>query len=72
MAFDRQLATVLNLQTVREDYELIEFSVEQWAGDHLAVTRIYRRVGSSSDATWHEMVRIGPRGGTKEIYSSYY
>lgn len=70
--FDRQIATVRNLETPPYGYELTAYAVEEWAGNHVAVTRQYKIVGGNGKTAWHELVKIGPRGSVKTIYKNFY
>lgn len=71
--FDRQTATIRNLEVPpNSHYELVSYSVEEWAGNNVAVTRVYRPIGSVNGASWHELIKIGPRGATKTIYKNFY
>lgn len=68
--FDRQIATVRNLETPPFGYELRAYAVEEWAGNHVAVTRVYAQPGGKAE--WHDCVKVGPRGSTQTIYKSFY
>lgn len=68
--FDRQMATVQNLEIPPYPYKLIEYRVEEWAGNHVCVTRSYSQ--TEHKTAWHDCISIGPRGGTKTIYKNFY
>ena len=76
--YDRQLATVLNLQVPPQPrYELRSYSVNRikrlGGGSYLptlSVTRTYAEPGWK--IAIHECIFVGPRGGTKTIYNNIY
>jgi hypothetical protein len=77
MTYDRQLATVRNLETPPHGYELRAYSVNRlphYSGSGflpiLEVNRTYGRDGMRAE--YHECVFVGPRGGTKTAYKSFY
>lgn len=69
--FRRQICALENLSTFRGGYEITEFRVEEWAGNHVNVRRVRVPLHCSKIA-YHESYVIGPRGKLKEIYSNIY
>jgi hypothetical protein len=68
---DRQIATVLNLAIPPQPYyEMRSYRVDRGAANHLEVTRSYSQPGFKTE--WHECLFVGPRGGTKRIFRSFY
>jgi hypothetical protein len=70
---DRQIEIVHNLRLVPYggNYELRSYEVDRVGGtDTLSVTRTYSQPGFKVE--YHECVFVGPRGGCKTIYNSFY
>lgn len=70
MTYDRQLGAVLSLSTPPFPYELRSYKVDQVSHGTLQVERTYSQPGMRTE--WHECTFIGPRGGCKTIYKSFY
>ncbi len=55
--------------------KIVEKGAEAWAGRRLFVKRAYHPVHDGKvleNVTYHEGVKIGPRGGKKTIYADCY
>jgi len=72
--FDRQMRTVQNLEIPPDSrYTLIDYRVEEWAGNHVCVTRSYAPADwLAAGLAYHECIKIGPRGATTTIYKNFY
>lgn len=70
MKLDRQIGQALAFQTPpHSSYEMRSYTVEECA-HKLVVTRSYSQPGFKTE--WHECIFIGPRGGCKTIYKTFY
>jgi|GEM_PF-4029795 len=68
---DHQIRTVLNLQIPPYgNYEMHSYKVNQGAYGHLEVERTYSQPGMKIE--YHECIFVGPRGGCKTNYKSFY
>jgi hypothetical protein len=70
--FQRQMWVVQNLATPpgwREGSVVTEYAVEEWAGNHVNVTREYTVGPHAPTLRMRESFVIGPRGGMRTIYS---
>ena len=68
---DRQIRTILNLTYVDPSYELRSYKVDRVGStDTLSVERTYSQPGLRVE--YHECLFVGPRGGVKKVYKSFY
>ena len=75
--FDRQMWALEALERCESGYEITEFHVEEWAGNHVNVTlkrEILRPETPEGrlKIAYHESFVVGPRGAVKKLYSSLY
>lgn len=71
--FQKQLWALerLMLPPSYSNYEITKFSVEEWSGGTICVTREYKSPEWKTMA-YHQCYKIGPRGAVTEIYSNLY
>jgi hypothetical protein len=72
MTYDRQIETVRSLMTPpNSSYELRGYEVDRVGSTStLQVVRTYSQPGMKIE--YHECIFVGPRGGCKTIYNSFY
>lgn len=70
-SYKHQMEVVRNLEIApRQDAEMLSYSVEEWAGGIIAVSRTYRPLHVKSMG-YHELITIGQRGGKNVIFSNF-
>ena len=70
--FRRQASVITGLSIYHcETHTVTAFTTEEWAGGNVHVKRVVKP-NHCERLAYHESFVVGPRGGIKELYSSFY